>query len=245
MTISKRWLTCAERRPNAKVRLFCFPYAGGAASVFHAWSHGLPPAVEVCSVQTPGRESRMKERPFARLKPLVEAISPELTPYLDKPFAFFGHSLGARMCFEVARQLRRMQIFGLTHLFASASYAPQLPDPPLHDLSDSEFLKEITRFNGIPEEALKYPEPIELILPTLRADCEANETYVYSPEPPLTHPISVFGGVQDRDVSQEALEPWRDQTNSPFSLQMFPGDHFFINTAQPQLLQAISQKLSI
>ena len=236
MVFSTRWLTYPEPRPNARGRLFCFPYAGGGSSVFHAWPHGLPPAVLICSVQAPGRENRARETPLDRLKPLVEVISQELIPNLDKPFAVFGQSLGARLCFEVARQLRRMQTLGLTYLFVSASYAAQLPDsdPPLHDLPDSEFLKELILFNGIPEEALKYTELIELRLLNLRADGEANETYVYSREPPLTLPISAFDGLWNHSVPQDALEPWYDQTNSSF-----------INTAPSQLLRGISQKLFI
>lgn len=245
IVFSTPWLTVVERRPNARIRLFCFPHAGGGASVFRTWSEGLPSTVEVCPIRLPGREGRISEPPFTRLKPLVQALAQALIRYLDKPFAFFGHSMGALVSFELARQLRRRHTLSPAHLFVSGRVAPQLPDPqpPIHALPNSKFLEELRRFNGIPEEILESPELMELMLPTLRADCAVDETYVYSIEPPLDCPISAFGGLQDSTVSRDSLAAWRNQTRLSFSMQMFPGNHFFLHTGQPLLLQTLYRQL--
>lgn len=211
--------------------------------IFRTWSDALPADVEVCPVQLPGRGTRLMERPFTRLSPLVEALAQALAPLLDRPFAFFGHSLGALVSFELARQIRRQYGVHPVRLFVSAGQAPQIPHrvPPIHTLPDKEFLVELRRLNGTPSELLDHEELMDIMLPLLRADFALYETYVYSTEPPLDCPISAFGGLQDHRVSKSDLEAWRAQTSGPFSLQIFPGDHFFLK--QPLLLQALSREL--
>jgi medium-chain acyl-[acyl-carrier-protein] hydrolase len=126
-----------------------------------------------------------------------------------------------------------------------AHRAPQVPDPdaPIHALPNPEFLQELRRFNGTPEAVLENAELMQLLLPTLRADFAVVETYAYTPEQPLDCPITAFGGLDDREVSGDELEAWREQTNASFVLKMFPGDHFFLDSAKPLLLQSLSQKL--
>jgi medium-chain acyl-[acyl-carrier-protein] hydrolase len=187
------------------------------------------------------------EPPFTRLSPLIQALAQALFPLLDEPFALFGHSLGALVSFELARQLRRQ--YGVdvqpVRLFISADRAPQIPnrDPPVHGLPEREFLVELHRLNGTPRGVVEDEELRQIMLPLLRADFAVYETYGYSTEPPLNCPISAFGGLQDHRVSRGDLEAWRDQTNVSFSLRMFPGDHFFLNTTQPALLRLLSQEL--
>jgi len=214
-------------------------------SIFRAWSDGLPADVEVCPVQLPGRGTRLLEPPFTRLSPLIQALTEAIFPLLDKPFAFFGHSLGALVSFELARQLRRQYAVQPVRLFISADRAPQIPnrDPPTHSLPEGEFLMAVRRLNGTPREVLEDEELRQIMLLLLRADFAVYETYEYSTEPPLNCPISAFGGLQDHRVSRGDLEAWRDQTNVSFSLRMFPGDHFFLNTTQPVLLRVLSQEL--
>jgi medium-chain acyl-[acyl-carrier-protein] hydrolase len=244
-TASDSWITRRKPSPQARLRLFCFPYAGGGVSIFRAWSDGLPADVEVCPVQLPGRGTRLMEPPFTRLSPLIEALTQALFPLLDKPFAFFGHSLGALVSFELARQLRRQYAVQPVCLFISADRAPQIPnrDPSIHSLPEEEFLVELRRLNGTPREVLEDEELRQIMLPLLRADFAIYETYRYSTEPPLNCPISAFGGWQDHRVNRGDLEAWRDQTSGSFSLRMFPGDHFFLNTTQPALLRVLSQEL--
>ena len=168
---------------------------------------------------------------------LVQTIAPFLLPYLDKPFAFFGHSMGALVSFELARLLHKEYKCSPSHLFVSGRRAPQVPDPdpPIHTLPNSEFLQELRRLNGTPEAVLQNDELMQLLLPTLRADFAVLETYVYTPQPLLDYPITAFGGLQDPEVCCEVLEAWRDQTRAAFSLHKFPGDHFFLHTAQSLL----------
>lgn len=239
------WLACVKPNPQARLRLFCFPYAGGGASIFRSWHEYLPPSVEVCPVQIPGRETRLRDGLFSHIGSLVQATVSALLPYLDKPFALFGHSMGAVVAFEFARLLRRRYGLEPLQLFVSGSSAPHLPhpDPPIHILPDAEFLEELRRLNGTPQEVLENAELVELMLPILRADVAAYETYQYTDEPPLSIPISAFGGWQDEKVNPERLQAWSDQTTASFTLRMLPGDHFFLRTAQSLLLQALSQEL--
>lgn len=231
--------------PQASLRLFCFPYAGGAALTFRTWRDSLPMAFEVCPVELPGRGKRITSAPFTRLQFLVQAIVIALLPYLDKPFAFFGHSMGGLVSFELARLLRKKYNKSPVHLFVSGYRAPQVPDPdpPIHGLPEPEFLEELRRLNGTPEALLENTELMQLLLPAIRADFAVIETYAYIPESPLDCPITAFGGLQDREVSCDDLKAWIEQTNAAFSLHMLPGDHFFLRSAQPLLLQSLSQEM--
>lgn len=245
-TPSNSWVTCPKPNPEASLRLFCFPYAGGSALSFRSWPTKLPPTIEVCPVEFPGRGMRLNEPPFAQLFPLVEVIAQSLLSYLDKPFAFFGHSMGGLTSFEVARLLHRTHACSPIHLFVSGRRAPQIPSstPHVHTLPDADFIEELRRLNGTPEEVLANDELMQLLLPTLRADFAVLETYTYQPDSPLNCPITAFGGLQDPDVSCEMLEAWKKQTSAAFSLRLFLGDHFFIDTAQSLLLQSLEQTLS-
>jgi medium-chain acyl-[acyl-carrier-protein] hydrolase len=239
------WVIYPKPNPQAKLRLFCFPYAGGRALSFRKWSNSLPSTVEVCPIELPGRGTQLMEPPFTQLLPLVQTIACALFPVLDKPFAFFGHSMGGLISFELTRLLRKDYGLRPVHLFVSGCRAPQIPNttPLVHTLPKPAFLKELSRLNGTPEEVLKNAELMQMLLPTLRADFAVLETYIYTPEPPLDCPITAFGGLQDRDVSYEYLEAWQEQTNATFSVQMFPGDHFFLHSEQPLLLQSLFQEL--
>lgn len=244
-TVCEPWVAYRKPNPRARLRLFCFPYAGAGALIFRGWSDGLPADVEVCPVQLPGRGTRLMERPFNQLSRLTQALAQALVPLLDMPFAFFGHSLGALVSFELARHLRSLYGMGPVRLIVSASPAPQFPhrDRPIHSSPEKEFVEQVRRLNGTPRELLEHEELMEIVLPLLRADFALYETYVYSPEPPLSCPISTFGGLQDRKVGHSDLNGWRDQTNASFSLRMFPGDHFFLNTTQRLLFRVLSQEL--
>ena len=235
------------RRPNreAGLRLFCFPYAGSSAAVFRAWADDLPASVDVCPVQYPGRGTRLMEPSFTRLSPLVEALVLALEPLIDRPFALFGHSLGAIVSFELAREIRRRLGRLPVCLFVSAGRAPQIRSRhrTIHTLDDAEFLEEMRRLNGTPSEILASPELMRILLPILRADFTVGETYAYSPEPPLACPIVSMGGEQDPRVSRGDLEAWREQTSGGFSLQTFSGDHFFLNTNRGRLLQFLAGEL--
>lgn len=240
-----RWVNCPAPNPGAALRLFCFPYAGGASSIYRSWAEHLPLTVEVCAILLPGREARLQELPYTRLPPLIESLAEALLPRLDKPFAFFGHSMGALISFELIRELRRNRGLAPAHLFVSGRRAPQIEnnDPPTYNLPEGAFIEDIRRFNGTPQEVLEHPELMQLLLPALRADFAICQTYAYTEEPPLECPISVFGGLEDHDAPREYLEAWREQTTASYSLRMLPGDHFFLRKYQPLLLRLLAQQL--
>lgn len=240
------WITRSVPQPQAALSLFCFAYAGGSAQMFRNWAAALPTVVEVCPVELPGRGSRWREQPHTELKALVAAMAPALLEFCDgRPFACFGHSLGGLVSFELARHLR--QAYGRTpaHLLISGCKAPQLPvpEPPIHALPEPEFLARIRSYNGTPAAVLENAELMELLLPVLRADFALMETYAYREETPLACPLTVFGGLSDPKVDASALAAWRAQTSEEFSLQLFPGDHFFVHTAQADLLPALARRL--
>jgi medium-chain acyl-[acyl-carrier-protein] hydrolase len=241
-----RWLAYREVNPRARLRLFCLPYAGGGASVFRGWAAALPADVEVCPVQLPGRESRLREPPFERARPLVEALAGALEPHLGMPFALFGHSMGAMLCFELARELRRRQWPPPLHLFVSGRRAPQLParEAPIHDLPEPEFLARLRELNGTPEEVLGHAELMRLLIPVLRADFAVNETYVFTPGEPLDLGISAFGGLGDPEVSRDELEAWREQARGAFRLRLLPGDHFFLHGARDLITESVARDLA-
>lgn len=243
---SKSWFICPKPHPRAKLRLFCFHYAGGGAASFRDWSDNLPSSVEVHFVELPGRGFRLAEKAFVSLNPLIEAIANTLHHNLDKPFTFFGHSMGGLICFELARLLRKKYGLNPIHLFVSAHRAPQLPDldPPIYNLPDPEFLEELRDLEGTPQAVLENAELMQLLLPSLRADFTIVETYNYIAEPPLDCSITAFGGLQDREVSYEELKAWQEQTKTAFSLQMLQGNHFFIHSAQSLLLEYLYQDLN-
>src|SRR5215213_1463437 len=226
-------------------RLLCFPYAGGAASIYRDWGNKLPPSVEVHSVQLPGHGNRLREPLFKRVEPLVESMAEELMPYLEGSFAFFGQSMGAIISFELAQLLRRENKPGPSHLFLSGRPSPHLTkkEAPTYDLPEPEFIEELKKMGGTPQGVLEHPELMSVLNPILRADLEVCQTYEYEPRPPLDCPITVFGGSQDEDVSREQLEGWRDYTTSHFTVRMFPGNHFFLHSSAPVLLRMIAQDL--
>lgn len=241
------WVSIPLPRPAARLRLFGFPYAGGGLAVFRQWAEALPAEMEFCPVQLPGRENRWREPAFDRLPPLVAAVADNLQPYLDRPFAFFGHSLGALIAFEVTRQLRRSGRPAPRQLFISARRAPHWPDPdpPLHALPEAAFVEGLQqRYNNLPPAILQDAELLALFLPTLRADFAVLETYVHAVEPPLACPITCYGGRQDPRVSAEALAAWGQVTTGAFATEFFPGGHFFLQTERAAVLAALSRALT-
>ena len=236
------WASCSSPQPHARLRLFCFPYAGAGSSTFNSWYRSLPAEIELHLVHIPGRDKRFAESPSTNLMSLAGSIAEGIYPFLDKPFAFYGHSMGGLLSFEVARRLRDQYSVHPVHLFISSHRAPQLPDPgpELHHLPDEELLQEVqVLYGALPEIVLQDPEILRLFLPIMRADFAMIESYRYEPGAPLQCPITVFGGIQDGAVNQEELAAWHEQTVVQFEMQMFEGDHFFIQAKRAEILRAI------
>jgi acyl transferase domain-containing protein/acyl-CoA synthetase (AMP-forming)/AMP-acid ligase II/surfactin synthase thioesterase subunit len=239
-------VTFARENPEARLRLLCFPYAGGSAATFRRWAAALPPEVELGMVHLPGRGERGHEAPLRDFEALAAWLERELRPYLDRPFAFYGHSMGALLSFEVARRLKRNHGLEPKLLLVSGEPAPQLPrpvqSPPVHELDDASLRQELTRY-GMPVELAQNEALMDGLLPLLRADLAVCASHAYVPGAPLECPIAAFGGAQDPLGSRGEMVGWAEQTLAGFSLRMFQGDHFFIRSSQQALLQAMRGEL--
>ncbi len=229
-------------RPEAQLRLFCFAYAGGSASLFTPWAEMLPD-VDVCAFQLPGREERKSAPPHRRMEPLVDELSMGIEPYLDKPFAFFGHSLGSIVAFELARRLRRERGQSPTRLCVAAHRAPQLPNPhvSIYHLPEDR-LKSVLRREGVPAAILDNAGLMKTWLPLLRADLETHDTYQYTSDAPLDCALSIFGGQEDARVDPDHLRAWSAQCTGASTFRLLTGGHFFIHESPP-LLAALRDDL--
>jgi medium-chain acyl-[acyl-carrier-protein] hydrolase len=232
-----------EARPKAKIRLYCFPFAGGAASVFRQWQPMVPAHVELRACQFPGRHDRMNEPAYTDATRLACQLADDLATEGDeRPFAFFGHSMGGLIAFELARELLRRSARLPTVLAVSGRSAPQLAAhrTRLHLLPAEVLLDSLTAVGGMPREVRAVPELVELLLPTLRADLKLAETYRWTSDPsPLPCPIVVFGGAQDPLVESSGLGAWQDCSAEPVSVRIFPGDHFYLWPVGPELIRSM------
>lgn len=229
----------------ARIRLFCFPYAGGGSAIFRPWSRQLPRDIEMVPALLPGREFRLREPAYTSIEQLVEALAREIIPYLDKPFAFFGHSMGGIISFELARRLRSERGIEPEHLFISGRRSPRVPrrDPYIHDLPDAEFVTEVEQFNGTPRDILEHAELMAILIPMLRADFAVCHSYNYVPGEPLSCPVTVLGGIRDETTTRQEVEDWREETTGDCHVHMLDGDHFFINRQQAEILPIIAKAL--
>jgi medium-chain acyl-[acyl-carrier-protein] hydrolase len=240
------WFEGYQPNKNARLRLFCFPPAGGSAYQYMRWERELPGSIEVFPVQLPGRGGRLNEPPFRRLMPLAQTLARDLVPFLDRPYALFGHSMGALIAFELARHLERSIDNGPALLIVSGRRGPEWPrsKPPTYDLPDEEFKAELRRMNGTPEDVLNNPQLMELMTPMLRADFELVQTYVFEGPCALRCPIRGYGGLGDSAVTTESLQAWRQYTASSFSMSLFPGDHFFVFQSHNRFFYKLAMDLT-
>jgi medium-chain acyl-[acyl-carrier-protein] hydrolase len=245
LPVTSPYMQCPYPNPLAKVRLFCFPFAGGGASAYRVWGQQMPDFVEVCPIQLTGREERCMEPPHRRMETLTEVLVEQIQRCRDLPFAFYGHSMGALIAFELARTLRRREAPGPLALLLGAYQAPHLPPlrPGAHRLPKAEFIAELERFRGTPPEVLANQELVDFLLPVMRADFELCDGYRAAEEAPLDCPLVLYGGAQDDSVSQQQLENWRVHTRRSFALHMLPGHHLFLQSHRPLLLRSLSLKL--
>lgn len=241
-----RWIGHIPFRNGARrLGLFCFPFAGGGASVFRGWHSKLSTEIQVLPVQLPGRQERLREAPFVRLEPLVDELFSDLGTLLNSPFALFGHSMGALVAFEFARRVRAEAGREPEALFVSAARAPHIPErwAPIYNEPDSIFIDRFRRLNGLPEAVLGNPELMDLTLPALRADVTICEMYRYCAAEPLQCPIFAYGGDRDAYVFRQDLEAWRTHTCGPFQSHTLQGDHFFLIGGERELLSHLNREL--
>jgi medium-chain acyl-[acyl-carrier-protein] hydrolase len=234
-------------RPDARARLFCFPYAGGGAAEFRALAPELPAGIDLCPVVFPGREHRLGEQPYKAIEPLVAALLEALTPLLRAaPFAFYGHSLGSFVAFELTRALRRARRPLPARLWVAARHAPHLTDPrpALGHLPDAGLLDGVEqRYGPIPRLIRDDPQILGLFLPVLRGDLTLLDRYVYRDEEPLDVPIEALRGTEDGVVTRSSMAAWAAHTRGAFRLHDLPGGHFFHREHRSALARVLAPGL--
>ena len=241
---SGRWFRCYRQVPGG-VPLFCFPHAGGAASYFHPWSALLAPGIEVRAVQYPGREDRADETYITSLSDVSDEIHAGLGSSLPDTFAFFGHSMGAVLAFEVARRIAREKGHGPARLFVSSQPAPpRRRRQDLHRAANPVLIAELRSQGGTDPRILEDGGALNLILPTMRADYMASETYRFEPGSPLSCDITAMTGDRDALYSPAEVAGWSAHTTGAFDLLVYPGGHFYLDDSRTQVLKVISSTLT-
>jgi medium-chain acyl-[acyl-carrier-protein] hydrolase len=234
--------TAAGAQAPPRVRMFCFPYAGGSARIFNGWGRHLPAGVEVCPVEFPGHGMRFSDPLYDRLDPLVEDLLPGVVARADAPVVLFGHSLGALVAFELGRRLAGRHRIIPRHLIVSALRAPHLPRTgvPEHTLPEPEFRARLREFDGTPEEVLADETLMEVIGPILRADLAVPATYRHPPGARVSWPITAFAGLEDTEAPPDDVGAWQEETTAEFSLRVLPDGHFFLHSQEGPLLRAVA-----
>lgn len=235
------------RAPGARgrLRLYCFSYAGGSAAGYLPWQAALGRDVELWAVQLPGRGGRLAEAPLDSLQQLVGTLAVELRNHADRPFAFFGHSLGALVAFELVRHMRMLGTMLPRQLLVSGCEAPhrRQAERALHALPDAELIEALRAYNGTPPEVLAHRELMELLLPAVRADFRMAETYNYRQQAPLAIPLTVLAGRGDEHVDADRVEAWRHESSASCEVHWFRGDHFFVHSEQEEVVACLRAAL--
>lgn len=229
MSPSRSWIQADECAPDPRMRLFCLPHAGGGASFYRAWQAQMPTGVQVCRIQPPGRENRIGEPAYRQMTVLVAELAAQLRPWLDRPFALFGHSMGSVVAYELACALQRMACTPV-RLWVSACRAPHIADiRPIHHLPRADFLATLGARGGTPRSVLENSDYMAMMEPVLRADLELIERWHRNTWQPLPCPITALAATDDGVTPLDAVQAWRPYTHAGFELHRFTGGHFYLS----------------
>jgi pyochelin biosynthetic protein PchC len=252
MVSDNLWFRRYRTVEQPRVRLVCFPHAGGGPSLFRSWSRGLPADVEVIAVLYPGRLDRVNEPGAERMSDLVDPVRASFEPLLDRPVALFGHSMGAWVALEVAARLpvapRALIVSGQVpparRDTAPPGSARRADREPFR--TDDQVIAEVRRIGGYDPSVFDHPELLKLILPPVRTDFEVVRTYRQASSYALTCPVLACYGTDDQDARPEDVAHWREVSTGRYDQRSFPGDHFYLSlrTSEPALLAAITAALA-
>lgn len=238
------WLRRLRQAPGAAATLICFHHAGSGAASFSPWSRLLPDTIELACAQLPGRENRFRETPFRRMEPLVTALGEALRDELAEPYFFFGHSMGARVCFALTHHLRDLGRPLPRALFLSGTPAPSIRDwNHAHQLSDPSLIAHMMELGGVPDSVAAAPHFLQTFLPCLRADLEVSEVGRLAYPEPLTCPVHALAGRSDPLATPERVRAWREATTGTFTFRTFAGDHFFPQTCGPEVVEWVVEQM--
>lgn len=228
-------------KPNSKIRVICFHYAGGSPAAFYSWVNNFPNNLELAALQLPGRATRFTEPLLSNMDLVINHVFNEFKKHLDKPYILFGHSVGALIAYELTRKLQNESLPVAKHLIASGSRAPHIPfrRKQISHLSHAAFKNELLNYNGTPPEVLENEELQNLFFPILRADFSISETYHYYPGKPIPCDITALSGNKDSLVSEDDIQAWQQHTSASFRHISLPGDHFFIKPCQNTIIDII------
>jgi pyochelin biosynthetic protein PchC len=242
---SSAWVRRFHPAPQAGTRLICFPHAGGSASYYFPVSRALSPTVDVLAIQYPGRQDRRTERCVEDIRELADLVVAELAEWTDRPIMLFGHSLGATLAFEVALRLQDRGVTPLG-LFASGRRAPSCHRAESVHLSDDDHLVDtLKRMSGTDSRTLGDEEMLRLILPAVRSDYKAAETYRYQPSPRLRCPVVALIGDDDPEVTVDEARAWREHTSAEFAMKVFSGGHFYLNEHAAGVMSEITGHITL
>ncbi len=242
---AERWLRRPNPLPNAALRLVCLPHAGGSTGLYRTWAALLPPRVELLLACPPGREDRLDDPIPADVPGLVSGLAAAVAPLLDRPWAVFGHSMGAAVAHELVSHLLHQGHPAPVHLFVSAREAPQYHrGGTTHLLDDDALCAELVRLGGTDAALLAMPELRQLVLPTVRGDYRLIETYQPRPQGLLPCPVTALIGADDTELTAEEADGWRDWTAASFQLLTFPGGHFYLSERPREVVDAIRRRLT-
>lgn len=245
---NNQWLSFPKPNPDARLRLFCFPYAGGGAHIYFPWQKQLSPWIEVCAIQLPGRGVRFSDKPYSNHQHIVSEVLDSMTEYMDKPFAVFGHSMGALLAYELIQEIQSKGLPQAEHLFVSGRRAMHVDTKirPIYDLPETELISELRKLNGTPVEVLENKELMSLVLPVIRADFKLCDTYSHSEHHnKLEVNITAFEGDNDHKAQGSNVSAWQELTSGYFESKKLSGDHFFIHSNEKHLLQMLDEELSV
>jgi surfactin synthase thioesterase subunit len=241
----EKWVRRFHPAPDGDTRLVCLPHAGGSASFFFPVSRALAPAVDVLAVQYPGRQDRRHEPAVDTIADLADRIVDVLRQLDDRPLALFGHSMGATLGYEVALRMRDVGLPAPVHLFVSGRRAPsRYRDEQTHQLSDARIVAELRDLSGTDTAMLTDPELLGMILPAIRGDYRAIETYRHDPDRMLDCPVTVLTGADDPTVSLAEARAWDEHTTGPTDLHVLPGGHFFLIDQSDRVIAMLTRTLS-
>ncbi len=235
-----------QDRPRARLRLFCFTFAASSAQLFHGWNDHVPEWIEVSGCELPGHGGRLAETPVSNQHEAAIEIADMLEPAIDRPYALFGHCLGAAQAYEATRLLRQRGKAQPVRLFSSGARGPHLgiPIADVESMDDDVFIEHMHQAYAAPIAFLRHPEMRPLFLPMVRADARMTQNYRYVSGPPVDYPVTAVAGETDPDVQMEHLVAWRDHTTAPVTARIYPGNHFFFIDSAPQLLADFARELA-
>ncbi len=239
--LHSKWFITPQPKPEAELKILCFPYAGGNASTYLPWSKDLPEHVELIAVQLPGRANRLFEPAHSDMDSLVNEIMTLIPVVIDRNYILFGHSLGSRVAFEVMHQCKLKGLRMPKHFIASGSRAPDIPSriEAFHHLPDDEFIQELAELNGTPKEILENEELMAICLPALRADFKVSDSHIHKADTVLDCHASLFTGREDSDISESDLTSWEKFFSKTIDRHSFAGDHFFIENNKGEVLKRL------